>query len=77
MKMNQALNKPTKNHQQTFRLGKDKNSGFITISIKHQSPFVAKQWAELVISEVNDFYRQKDKEESEKKLLAILTNKFQ
>ena len=49
-----------------LRLAKDKNSGFINISIKHQSPFIAKQWAELVINEVNDFYRQKDKEESEK-----------
>ena len=41
-------------------------TGFITLSIKHQSPFVAKQWAELVVNEVNAFYRQKDKSESEK-----------
>ena len=47
-------------------LYEDKKSGFITLSIKHQSPFVAKQWAELIVSEVNDFYRQKDKLESEK-----------
>ena len=44
----------------------DKKSGFSTLSIKHQSPFIAKQWAELVVNEVNDFYRQKDKSESEK-----------
>ena len=44
----------------------DNKSGFITLSIKHQSPFVAKQWVELVVSEVNAFYRQKDKLESEK-----------
>ena len=44
----------------------DKKSGFSTLSIKHQSPFVAKQWAELVVNEVNSFYRQKDKSESEK-----------
>lgn len=44
----------------------DKNTGFITLSIRHQSPFIAKEWAELVISEVNDFYRQKDKSESER-----------
>ena len=44
----------------------DKISGFITLSIKHQSPFIAKQWVELVINEVNTFYRQKDKSESEK-----------
>ena len=44
----------------------DKNSSFITISIKHQSPFLAKKWTELVINEVNNFYRHKDKKESEK-----------
>ena len=47
-------------------LSEDKKSGFITLSIKHQSPFVAKQWVELIINEVNAFYRQKDKSESEK-----------
>jgi hypothetical protein len=44
----------------------DNKSGFITLSIKHQSPFIAKQWVELVVNEVNNFYRQKDKAESEK-----------
>tara|TARA_B100000900_G_scaffold354533_1_gene323309 strand:- start:18964 stop:19905 length:942 start_codon:yes stop_codon:yes gene_type:complete len=47
-------------------LNEDKNSGFITLSIKHQSPFIAKQWTELIINEINDFYRLKDKLASEK-----------
>ena len=47
-------------------LNGDKKSGFITLSIKHQSPFIAKQWVELVVNEINAFYRQKDKLESEK-----------
>ena len=47
-------------------LSEDKNSGFITLSIKHQSPFIAKQWTELVVNEINAFYRQKDKLEAEK-----------
>ena len=47
-------------------LSEDKKTGFVTLSIKHQSPFIAKQWAELVVNEVNAFYRQKDKSESEK-----------
>lgn len=49
-----------------LNLNEDKKSGFSTLTIKHQSPFIAKQWAELVVSEVNSFYRQKDKLESEK-----------
>jgi hypothetical protein len=52
--------------KQNLGLSDDKKSGFITLSIKHQSPFVAKQWVELVVNEVNAFYRQKDKIESEK-----------
>jgi uncharacterized protein involved in exopolysaccharide biosynthesis len=47
-------------------LSDDNKSDFITLSIKHRSPFVAKQWVELVVNEVNAFYRQKDKLESEK-----------
>lgn len=47
-------------------LSVDNKSGFSTISIKHQSPFVAKQWAELVVNQINSFYRQKDKAEAEK-----------
>jgi len=47
-------------------LNEDKISGFITLSIKHQSPFVARQWVELVVNEINGFYRQKDKLESER-----------
>jgi uncharacterized protein involved in exopolysaccharide biosynthesis len=51
---------------QNLKLSRDNKTGFITISIKHQSPFLAKQWTELVINEVNAFYREKDKLESEK-----------
>lgn len=49
-----------------LNLNEDNKSGFITLSINHQSPFVAKQWTELVVNEVNAFYRQKDKLETEK-----------
>jgi len=52
-------------------LSEDKKSGFITLSIKHQSPFIAKQWLELVVNEVNAFYRQKDKSESEKAVIYL------
>ena len=51
---------------QHLSVSEDSSSGFITLSIRHQSPFVAKQWAELIVNEVNTFYRQKDKSESEK-----------
>ena len=54
--------------EEHLTLSEDKKSGFIVLSIKHQSPFIAKQWTELVVNEINAFYRQKDKSESEKAL---------
>ena len=49
-----------------FSLSENKKTGFITITIRHKSPFVAKKWAELMVNEVNSFYREKDKSEAEK-----------
>ena len=51
-----------------FNLSEDKKTGFLTLTVKHQSPYIANQWAELLIEQVNTFYRQKDKSESEKAL---------
>lgn len=51
---------------ENFSSSEDAKTGFVFISIKHQSPFIAKKWTDLIINEVNAFYRQKDKLESEK-----------
>jgi LPS O-antigen subunit length determinant protein (WzzB/FepE family) len=49
-----------------FSVSKDSRTDFITINIKHQSPFVAKKWIDLIVNKINSFYRQKDKLDSEK-----------
>lgn len=51
----------------------DKSSGFFTLKISHQSPFVAKKWAELYVNEINSFYRKQDKERSSKSISYINT----
>jgi LPS O-antigen subunit length determinant protein (WzzB/FepE family) len=43
---------------------KDKITGFITLTVRHQSPHVAMNWANLIVNEINVFYRQKDEFES-------------
>ncbi len=47
-------------------INEDKNTGFVTLTIKHQSPHIAKDWTELFVNEINAFYRQKDKHEAQK-----------
>jgi LPS O-antigen subunit length determinant protein (WzzB/FepE family) len=59
----ESFNVFTRGH---LSLSVDEKTGFITLSIKHQSPSIAKQWVELIVNEINAFYRQKDKLESEK-----------
>ena len=49
-----------------INISEDSKTGFITLSIKHQSPYIAQEWVELLVDEVNFFYREKDKSESEK-----------
>lgn len=44
----------------------DKKSGLVTIKIKHQSPHIAMEWSKIIFSEINSFYRLKDKKEAKK-----------
>jgi LPS O-antigen subunit length determinant protein (WzzB/FepE family) len=47
-------------------ISEDAEMGFITIKIKHKSPYIAKEWAALLVNEINKFYRYKDKAEAER-----------
>ena len=49
----------------------DSKTGYVTLSIKHQSPLIAKEWVQIIVEEVNFFYRQKDKEKSERAVIYL------
>lgn len=51
--------------RQHIQISEDEDSGFVIISIKHKSPFIAQEWTELVVNEINDYFRTKDKTEAE------------
>jgi hypothetical protein len=70
---NANSNKPKPSAQQSFNvfrglinISEDSNTSFVTLAIKHESPFVAKEWTQLIVREINAFYREKDKLESQK-----------
>ena len=48
-----------------FQASKDIDTGFVTISVKHESPYVAQAWTELIIDQLNYFFRAKDKLEAQ------------
>lgn len=49
-------------HLVVFR---DVDTGFVSITIKHQSPYVAKAWTELIVNQLNYFFRAKSKLETQ------------
>jgi LPS O-antigen subunit length determinant protein (WzzB/FepE family) len=34
--------------------------------VKHQSPYIAKTWGEILVNEINSFYREKDRDDAQK-----------
>ena len=58
--------------QESFKIFKNimeveehKAGGFYVITVKHQSPYIAQAWTQLIVSEINNFFRTKDRIESE------------
>lgn len=49
-----------------LNISMDKKTNFLTIAVKHQSPYIAKEWTTLLIDQINNFYRKKDKAEAER-----------
>lgn len=46
----------------------NKETGFVYLSVEHQSPIIAKEWNELIFNKLNSYYRYRDKEEAGKSL---------
>lgn len=49
-------------------IDEDQKTGFVTIAINHQSPFIAQKWTELIVTELNEFFRKNDKGQAEKSI---------
>lgn len=53
---------------EAFSVIDNKTTGFVTISVDHQSPFVAKDWTEIVVKNINESMRAIDKLEASKSI---------
>ena len=42
----------------------DYDTGFVSVSVRHQSPHIAKDWVELIVNQINYFFRVNDKKEA-------------
>ena len=48
-------------YREKMSISQDKKTSFVTISIKHKSPNIAKRWTENIIEEINRSMREEEK----------------
>jgi LPS O-antigen subunit length determinant protein (WzzB/FepE family) len=58
--------KSYKAFKRKLKISQDPKTDFLTISIKHDSPHIAKEWVELLVNQINVSFRAKDKLETKK-----------
>ncbi len=51
----------------------DKQTGYVTVSIDHQSPIVAAQWVNWLVEDVNAAVKAQDVSEAEKSIEYLKT----
>jgi len=51
---------------ETVSVSEDKDSGFVSLSLKHRSPVHAKEWLDLLVVDINEALRAQDLAESER-----------
>ena len=48
--------------QNVLNVSSDNTTSFVTLSVDHTSPYIARDWAELMILEINEQFRSRDLE---------------
>ncbi|MGO4891646.1 Wzz/FepE/Etk N-terminal domain-containing protein [Flavobacterium sp. W21_SRS_FM6] len=54
-----------------LNLAKDKETSMVNISIQHYSPYIAKQWVDWLIRDINLNMKSRDKQEAEKSIAYL------
>tara|TARA_A100001035_G_C27785618_1_gene504189 strand:+ start:106 stop:1017 length:912 start_codon:yes stop_codon:yes gene_type:complete len=50
-----------KTYKVIMNISQDVKTSFINLTVEHRSPYIAKEWADMIISEINNNMREKDK----------------
>jgi capsule polysaccharide export protein KpsE/RkpR len=55
-------------YSKILKINEDKVTSFITISIEHESPIIAKEWVDIIIYKINESMRQLDADLAKKSM---------
>lgn len=50
-----------KSYTKILSINEDKMTSFVSISLTHESPFIAKKWVDIIIKSINETMREADK----------------
>jgi LPS O-antigen subunit length determinant protein (WzzB/FepE family) len=62
-----------KEYKKIMSISQDNRTGFVSISITHQSPFIAREWVKLIINSINTSMR-KESDDMATKSIEFLNN---
>jgi hypothetical protein len=54
-----------------FSVAQDKETGMVNISVEHYSPYIAKQWVDWLVEDINLNMKLRDKEEAQKSITYL------
>jgi len=60
--------KAYKRYKEIMRIGEDKETSFVTFSVEHKSPFVAQQWVEIIMEQIDQVMRDQDRQTAMKSI---------
>lgn len=58
-------------YKSILNISTDKDSGFITLSITHQSPIIARDWVNIIINNINNSMREIDKNKAQSSITFL------
>ncbi|MBO1273017.1 LPS O-antigen length regulator [Shewanella sp. 4t3-1-2LB] len=61
-----SMQEAYKKFSKIFSVSSDKQSGFVTVSIEHKSPYIAKQWVDWLVTDINQVMKQRDVTEAKR-----------
>jgi uncharacterized protein involved in exopolysaccharide biosynthesis len=66
-----SMQEAKKVFDELLSVGKDKETGMVNISVEHYSPYIAKQWVDWLIQDINLNMKNRDKQEAGKSIAYL------
>ena len=60
-------------YKEIMRISEDKKTLFVTLSIEHKSPFIAQQWVEIIMDQLDQVMRNQDRQTAMKSIEYLNT----